>query len=80
MPKICISKTWAKKADRKNKGSGVYPAATIAFYGPNADFASKIVVGVFLHKSDDADIMERWFSEDIDVRTNEEIGEKVSNC
>lgn len=78
MSKIRISKTWVKKAARKNKGRGIYPAATIAFYGPNADFASKIVVGIFLREnSGDADIFERWFSEDTDVRANEEIGEKV---
>lgn len=56
----------------------MYPAATIAFYGPDADFASKIVVGVFLRENScDADILERWFSEDTDVRANREIGEKV---
>lgn len=76
MSKIRISKTWVKKAARKNKG-GVYPAATIAFYGPDADFASKIVVGIFLREGADPDLLERWFSEDIDVRANREIGEKV---
>lgn len=77
MSEIRISKTWVKKATRKNKGSGIYPAATIAFYGPNAEFASKVVVGVFLRESGDADILERWFSEDVDVRANDNIGDQV---
>jgi hypothetical protein len=33
-----------KKAKRGFRG---YPVATIAFYGPTADFASKVVVAIF---------------------------------
>jgi hypothetical protein len=77
MSKIRITKTWVKKAARKNKGRGIYPAATIAFYGPNVEFASKVVVGVFLRESAEADILERWFSEDVDVRANGDVGEQV---
>jgi hypothetical protein len=77
MSKLRISKTWVKKAARKNKGTGTYPAATIAFYGPNTDFASKVVVGIFLRDGTDADILERWFSEDLDVRANPAIGDQV---
>jgi hypothetical protein len=55
MGRIRISKTWVKKAARKNKGAGYFPAATIAFYGPHTDRASKVAVGIFLKKSDDPD-------------------------
>ena len=42
--------------DRKvKKGFHGYPAATVAFYGPTADLATKIVIGIFKEKSSDAD-------------------------
>jgi hypothetical protein len=31
-----------------NKKSKEFPAGTVIFYGPTADFASKVVVSVFL--------------------------------
>ena len=77
MSKIRTSKTWVKKAARKNKGAGIYPAATIAFYGPTAEAASKVAVGIFLREATDADILERFFSEDTDVRADENVGRKV---
>lgn len=55
------SSTWL---DRKvEKGFRGYPAATVAFYGPTADLATKIVIGIFKEKNSDADPLEKWFSE-----------------
>lgn len=68
-------KDWVgKKAKRGFRG---YPVATIAFYGPTADLASKIVVAIFHDERNIAAPFERWFSEDMDVRENPDVGEKV---
>ena len=71
---IRISKTWVKKAARKDKGPGIFPAATIAFYGPDADRASKVVVAIFSGPGSEAGLMEKWYSDDTDVRSDDNIG------
>lgn len=63
-----------KKAKQGFRG---YPTATIAFYGPTADFASKVVVAVFRAEGAEAEVLERFFSQASDVRFDEGIGEKV---
>jgi hypothetical protein len=63
-----------KKAKQGFRG---YPVATISLYGPTAEFASKIVVGIFRDEGHVAEPFERWFSEDVDVRENPDVGEKV---
>jgi hypothetical protein len=62
-----------KKAKQGFRG---YPIATIAFYGPTADFASKVVVAVFRTEGGGPAVLERFFSQ-TDVRFDESIGEKV---
>ena len=54
-----------------------YPVATIAFYGPDNQRASKVAVGIVL--SDDADpvALERWYSEESDVRSDPTIGAEI---
>ena len=54
-----------------------FPVGTIAFYGPTADVASKVVVAVFLKDGDEPTVLERFFSDTSDVRFDEEILEKV---
>ena len=54
-----------------------YPSATIAYYGPTADFASKVVVGIFLGQHEEPDVLERFFSQGRDVRFDDDIGDKV---
>ncbi len=77
MGRIRITKTWVKKVARKTKGAGYFPTATIAFYGPDASRASKVVVGIFLQKNDDPDLLEKWYSDETDVRVDEDIGMDV---
>ena len=76
MAKLRVSRTWVKKAARKNR-QDFGPVASIAFYGPNSDFASKVVVGISRSGSSDVDILERWFSEERDVRSDQNIGDQV---
>lgn len=60
-----------KKARRK---SAEYPVATIAYYGPDDQFASKVVVGIILTEKDEqAAEVKKWFSSGIDVREDQFI-------
>jgi len=53
-----------KKANRKTG----FPLATIAYYGPDDKFASKVVVGIIPQEGDAVSSLERWFSVGADVR------------
>ena len=50
--------------------------ATIAFYGPTDNLATKVVVGIVRDEGLDPDPLERWFSE-TDVRIDPSVGEEV---
>ena len=63
-----------KKAKRGFKG---YPIGTVAFYGPDNRFASKVAVAVILGEDEEAAALERWHSEDEDVRISASIGEQM---
>jgi hypothetical protein len=69
------SASWlAKSAGRGFRG---YPIATVALYGPTADLATKIAVSIIPDERDSPDQLERWFSEDIDVRHDPVVGEQI---
>lgn len=62
---------WLNKLTHRHSG---YPLATIAFYGPDDSFASKVVVGLFPSETDhEAHILKKWLSSGKDVRQDEEI-------
>ncbi len=63
-----------KKAKRGFRG---YPAATIAFYGPDATHATKIAVGIVLREEGEVEKLERWFSTDIDIRLDRPVAQAV---
>ena len=72
MKKIKRPASWlTKKARRGFRG---YPIATVAFYGPTADLATKVAVA-----RNQPDLLERWFSEGTDIRHDSVIGDKVSS-
>ena len=54
-----------KKARRGFRG---YPIATVAFYGPDDQRASKVAVAILEEHQADPLVLERWFSEDQDLR------------
>jgi hypothetical protein len=64
----------SKRAKQDFRG---YPIATIAFYGPTADFASKVAVTVFRTEGGEPEVLEHLFSQGTDVRFNEGVGEEV---
>jgi hypothetical protein len=75
MRKIKRPASWmAKKAKRGFKG---YPVATIAFYGPTAVLATKIAVSVVPDERNQPDLLERWFSEEGDIRHDHTVGEEI---
>jgi len=63
-----------KKARRGFQG---YPVATVAFYGPNDTKASKVAVGIVTREDAEPEVMERWFGEDLDVRTDPGIAREI---
>jgi hypothetical protein len=63
-----------KKAKRGFRG---YPVATIAFYGPDDRHASKVAVGIVADESNEVVQMERWFSNESDVRSDPGIAQAI---
>jgi hypothetical protein len=69
-------KKWLERKSRR--GFRGFPAATIALYGPTAEFATKIVVAIVRNEHAEPDPLERWFAEDVDVRNDPDLGAKVT--
>jgi len=64
-----------KKARRK---SVEYPVATIAYYGEDNRFASKVEVGIILsEKDEEAAELKKWLSTGIDVREDRAILQEI---
>lgn len=65
-----------KKSKQSFKG---YPIATVICYGPDSKTASKVVVGIILKEDSEPAFMQKWFSDDLDVRSDPIIQEEVLN-
>ena len=65
-----------KKSRRGFRG---FPAATVAFYGPTAEVATKVAVAIIRDELGEPELLERWFSEseDSDVRNDPVVGEQI---
>ena len=63
-----------KKMQRGFRG---YPVATVAFYGPTDQRASKVVVSIVKAEGAEADPMEKWLSDTADVRIENQINEEI---
>jgi len=62
---------------KAKKGFGGYPVATAAFYGPTADKATKVAVGIVVTEGAEPTVLERWFSGESDVRFDEDILQEI---
>ena len=62
---------------RAKRGFRGYPVATIAFYGPTAERASKVAVGIIEREGMQPQILESWHNEDRDVRYDDEIAHEI---
>jgi hypothetical protein len=63
--------------EKAQAGFRGYPIATVAYYGPNDRFASKIAAGIVLEEGGEVAFLERWFSQGEDVRTDAAINQQV---
>ena len=59
------------------KGFRGYPVGTIAFYGPTGEKATKAAVGIVLREGAEPEPLRRWFSEDVDVRSDPRISREI---
>ncbi|AMC34072.1 hypothetical protein [Janthinobacterium sp. B9-8] len=69
---MSLKATWyqdklKKKAKRGFQG---YPIATVTFYGPNDQLASKVSVGIIQEENGEVTALERWLDEVGDIRKN----------
>ncbi len=62
-----------KKANRKTG----YPAGTIAYYGPDTTFASKVVVDIVVSDKDEVSELRKWFADTTDVRQDLSINQEI---
>ena len=70
------SKTNNPLAKRARKGFRGFPVVTIAFYGPDDQRASKVVVGIVFREGNEPEL-KRWYSEDADLRTDLDTGLEI---
>ena len=63
-----------KKSRRGFRG---YPIATIAFYGPDDTKASKAAVGIVAAEGADPSSLQRWITEEGDIRTDLAIATEI---
>ena len=64
---------------KAKKGFRGYPVATVAFYGPTADRATKVAVGIVVTEGAEPANLERWFSAESDVRTDTAISQEIED-
>jgi hypothetical protein len=67
----------AKFRKKLKRGFRGYPAATVAYYGPDDQRASKVVVAIVKAEDAEADPIRKWFSETGDVREDDDVGEEI---
>jgi len=69
------SPPWLRR--KTKQGFRGYPVATIAFYGPTASVATKVVVSIVQKEGQEPEPLERWFSDATDVRDDSAISAKI---
>ncbi len=74
-----LSQSWflARLEKRASKGARGYPVASVAFYGPTDQMASKVVVGITAAEGAEVDPLQRWYSPEQDARKNPELMKTV---
>lgn len=65
-------------AKRAKKGFRGYPVGTIAFYGPTAQQATKVAVGIVMREGSEPEILKRWYGREQDLRFDEEVAHQIS--
>jgi|SRR5579859_1438874 len=73
MPRLSPSRKTFTRLARRHTG---YPIATVAYYGPDDKYATKVAVGI-VGQLDKVIALERWFATTQDVRLDEHIFEQM---
>ncbi|WP_228040811.1 hypothetical protein [Nodosilinea sp. LEGE 07088] len=68
-----FTKSLRSKARREGQG---YPIATVAYYGPNEELATKVAVGIVEKNQEVADL-KRWITESSEIRIDEAVNREV---
>jgi hypothetical protein len=69
---------WVKELEGKvRRGFRGHPTATLAFYGPDDRYASKVVAAIIPGEDEPVSELERWFASSLDVRSDRMIGRGV---
>ena len=63
-------------AKRARKGFRGFPVATVAFYGPDDQRASKLVIGIITHEGAEPKLRQ-WYSNISDLRSVPEIESEI---
>ncbi|WP_291691953.1 hypothetical protein [Bradyrhizobium sp.] len=73
-----MSDRFLKRLGKKvKKGMRGWPVATVAFYGPDASRASKVVVGIIASEHEAVGAMRDWKLDVGDVRNDPRIAEEM---
>jgi hypothetical protein len=72
-----IKRPISRLKKKSNQGFRGYPVATIAFYGPTADRATKIAIFRVAEKASEPELLDRWMVEEGDVRRDPVSEEKA---
>ncbi|NHQ87493.1 hypothetical protein HA050_15350 [Iodobacter sp. HSC-16F04] len=69
---MSLKATWYQDKLRKKAKRGFqgYPIATVTFYGPDNQRASKVSVGILQEEGGKVTALERWLDEEGDIRKN----------
>ena len=76
--KAAMESRFLKRLRKKaRKGMRGWPAATIAFYGPNLSRATKVAVGIVPSENADVTEVRDWHVENADVRDSPAVIEEI---
>jgi hypothetical protein len=68
----------SRRRIQKKKAKPKYPAATLMFYGPNDQIATKAVVSIIKNKFSDPENFRKWHTAGTEIRADEEIGREIA--
>lgn len=62
---------------RARRGFRGYPVATIAFYGPTNEFATKAAVSIIEAQDAEPKVLQRWQAGDVDIRRDRDVAAAI---
>jgi hypothetical protein len=65
-------------AKRARKGFRGFPVGTVAFYGPDNQRASKLVIGIINHEGAEPEL-KKWYTDDADLRSKPGIESEIQD-